>query len=169
MRTNEFFVRVATNEDAQEISDVLAASYAKLMPAGYDAATLEAALPMMTKANAMLLASAQYYVAETKADEIIGCGGWTFERPGGGEIEDGLAHIRHFATHPNATGRGVGRALFEACEAAAREAGVSKFECYASLNAERFYAALGFKTARLIEVKLGGNVPFPSVVMTRKI
>jgi hypothetical protein len=58
-------------------------------------------------------------------------------------IDPVLGHIRQFATHPNWTRRGIGRALFERCVADARAAGVCTFECYSSIGAERFYRALG--------------------------
>jgi GNAT superfamily N-acetyltransferase len=84
------------------------------MKAGYDAFFLSAALPLMTRANPTLLQSGTYYLSETQDGTIIGCGGWTFERPGGGEVVPGLVHIRHFATHPDWIGRGIGTALVRA-------------------------------------------------------
>jgi len=82
---------------------------------------------------------------------------------------DALAHIRHFATHPDWTGRGAGRAIFERCEAEARAAGFTRFTCYSSRNGEPFYAALGFRRVREIEVPMGPELRFPSVLMVREI
>jgi N-acetylglutamate synthase-like GNAT family acetyltransferase len=164
-----FAIRIATPRDKAAVGALLNASYAALMPAGYDAATLAAALPVMTRANPALLASSTYYVAERDDGQIIGCGGWTPERPGSGEIEPELAHIRHFATHPQWTGRGVGRAIYERCEQDARAAGSRRFECYASLNAEVFYAAMGFAPVRHLDVPMEGGLTFPSILMTRTL
>jgi hypothetical protein len=58
------------------------------------------ALPFMTSANPILLASGTYYIAEREPGHLVGCGGWTAARPGSGEIIEAEAHIRHFATHP---------------------------------------------------------------------
>jgi hypothetical protein len=71
-----------------------------MVPA-YDDAVLAVALPLMTQANPMLLASGSYYLTITEESRTVACGGWTHERPGSGEIVPSLAHIRHFATHPD--------------------------------------------------------------------
>ncbi len=165
----EFAVRIATAADAPAVSRLLAVSYPVLLRAAYDGATLAAALPLMTRANPTLLSTRTYYVAERDGGPIVGCGGWTRERPGSGEMVPGLAHIRHFASHPDWAGRGVGRAIYASGEDAARLAGVRRFECYASLNAENFYGALGFRSVRRIEVPMGPALRFPSILMVRSI
>ncbi len=165
----EFEIRVATPKDEAAVGELLDASYTALMPAGYEAADLAAVLPAMTRANPALLASSTYYLAETTAGALIGCGGWTRERPGSGETEPELGHIRHFAVHPDWTGRGVGRAIYDRCELNARAAGVRRFECYASLNAEGFYAAMGFAPVRRLEVPMDKGLTLSSVLMARTI
>ena len=167
--SSDFTIRVATPQDALAVTAVLKASYSVLMPANYDPATLEALLPVITQANPKLLQSGTYYVAETASHQIVGCGGWTHWRPGNGEVESGLGHIRHFATHPDWIGRSVGRSIYEACEQAAQSAGVKAFECFSSLNAEGFYAALGFETIRRVEVRMGNGQMLPSILMKRSI
>lgn len=157
-------VRIARSDDAEAVTAVLAASYPVLMAASYEADTLEAALPLMIRANPALLASGRFHLAEVSGG-VVGVGGWTPERPGTGEIELGLGHIRHFAVHPAWISRGIGRSLFAACRAQARDGGVSAFECYASLNAEPFYRALGFREFGRREILMGGAVGFPVVLM----
>jgi len=164
-----FAVRVATPADDAAVNELLAASYPALMRGSYDAVLLAAALPLMTQANPTLLSSGTYYLAETADGAVAGCGGWTRERPGSGEVVSSLAHIRHFATHPDWVGRGVGRAIYTECAAAARRAGVRRFECYASINAEGFYMALGFKSVRGMSVPMGPRLEFPSILMMRSI
>lgn len=162
-------IRTATPDDAVPVSALLAVSYSVLMPPSYPAEILAAALPKMTRANPALLSAGTYYVAEIESGSTIGCGGWTAEHPGTGEVAPGLAHIRHFATHPDWLGQGVGRALFDRSANDARAAGVARFECYSSLNAEGFYAAIGFTAVRPIEVDMGDGLAFPSVLMERAI
>jgi GNAT superfamily N-acetyltransferase len=162
-----FIVRASGPEDEARVGAVLAASYPALLRGAYDEAVLAAALPFMTFANPALLRSGTYYLAETSERVPIGCGGWTRERPGTGEIEAGLAHLRHFAVHPDWTRRGVGRALYETCEHAARAAGAQRFECQATLNGERFYEAFGFVSVRPIDVAMSAGVLFPSILMQR--
>ena len=158
-------IRTASIEDSDSVTALLRASYPVLMRGAYEDSLLDAVLPAMTVAQPGLLRSGTYYVAEAADGPIVGCGGWTRERPGGNETEPGLAHIRHFGVHLDWTRQGVGRELYTRCQKDARNAGVSKFECYASLNGESFYAALGFKRDRVIDVEMRDGILFPSVRM----
>ena len=84
-------------------------------------------------------------------------------------MEPELGHVRHFATHPKSVRHAIGRALYDRCETTARAAGVRRFECYASINAEDFYAALGFKMVRRTEIPMGKGLMLPSILMERSI
>lgn len=161
-------VRIAGAADEAAVERVLRASYPALMAGAYDQALLARVLPMMTSANVKLLASGTYYLAETNG-EAVGCGGWSMEEPGTGSVLPGVAHIRHFGVAEGWAGRGIGRALYARCEADACIAGARLFECYASLNGEPFYAALGFTPFERISVPMGSAATFPSVHMTRPI
>ena len=152
-------VRPATLDDAEAITRLLQASYPALMKTSYDAAILAIALPYVTKANPALLGSGTYYLCSSASESAVGCDGWTFERPSTQEREPGLGHIRHFATHPDWCGKGIGRTIYERCEAEARTLGVCEFECHAGLNAEGFYRALGFRTLEPMQIPLGQGIP----------
>lgn len=160
--------RAATPGDFDALAALFSASYPPLMASAYTPDVLAAALPIMTKPSPVLLASGRFALIETNEGQAIACGGFSLERPGGGAIEPGLAHIRHFATHPDHTGQGLGRALFNWSALGARALGCDRFECYAALNAIAFYRALGFSPVREHVVSLMG-VPFPSLVMTAPI
>jgi N-acetylglutamate synthase-like GNAT family acetyltransferase len=166
-RAERFVVQGAGPDDAERIGTLLHVSYPTLMPAGYPADVLAGALPLMTRANSVLLHSGTYYLAEARDGALVGCGGWTFERPGapGAPIDPRLGHIRHFATHPGWLRHGAGRALFDRCVADARTAGVQHVECYSSLVAEPFYAALGFAHVEPITIDVGPGIDFPCVRM----
>jgi N-acetylglutamate synthase-like GNAT family acetyltransferase len=140
-------VRVARPEDAEGVGKLLQASYPVLLASAYDAQSLVPAMKLLTRANPKLLGSGTYYLAED-AGVVVGCGGWTRDRPGEGTVEPHLGHLRHFGTHPGWVRRGVGRAIYGTCEASAREVGVTVFECYSSLNAEGFYRSLDFRCMR---------------------
>ena len=167
--TGDYVIRVATPDDAERVRALLEASYPPLMAAAYDERVLAPALKLMTKPNPSLLASGTYYIAESSDTRVVGSGGWTLQRPGTAVTEAGLAHIRHFATDPSWTRRGVGRALYDRCEIAARLVGVRAFECYSSLNAEAFYSALGFRRVREFSVELKSDLVLPAVLMFREI
>ena len=106
--TTEFIVRVANMQDAAGVTALLEASYISQLEGGYSQLVLAKALPLMTRSNPRLLGSGTYYVAQA-GTELVGCGGWSKEAPGSGEVKEGIAHIRHVATHPNWLRRGVGR------------------------------------------------------------
>jgi len=162
-------IRTASLDDSDNTTTLLRKSYPALMRGAYEDAILDAALPAMTVAQPALLQSGSYYVAETPKGEIVGCGGWTKERPGSGEILAGVGHIRHFGVHPEWTRRGVGRAIYTRCREDARAAGMRSFECYSSVNGETFYAALGFESLKKIDVEMQDCITFPSVHMAAVI
>ncbi len=163
-----FVLRPAGLDDVDALDELLSASYGKLLKGWYTEDLLAKALPLMTRSNARLLASGTYYVAVHRDGRLIGCGGWTFERPGTGEIAPGVAHIRHVASHPDATGMGVGRALIARCLAEAHERGAATLECYSTLAAEGFYRSQGFETVGPISVPFPGDIQFPSILMKRR-
>jgi N-acetylglutamate synthase-like GNAT family acetyltransferase len=165
--TGHIRARVASLDDVDAVSELLQHSYPILMAPGYSEEVLARALPLMVRANPALLRSGTFYLAEASDGAVVGCGGWTFERPGDSvaPIDPTLAHIRHFATHPDWVRRGVGRALLDRCIADARAAGVHRLECYSSLVAEPFYDALGFTFVEPLMVEMGPGISLPSVRM----
>ncbi len=122
----------------------------------------------MTRPHPTLLGSGTYFLAEAEG-EPVGCGGWSLVAPGTPLAEQGVGHIRHFATAESWTGRGIGRMIYARCEAQARAAGVRRLLCYSSLNGEAFYSALGFRRIDLLDVPMGTDLTFPSVRMARSI
>jgi GNAT superfamily N-acetyltransferase len=125
---------------------------------------LSAALPSMTKSRPGLLNSGIYYVAE-ELGRILGCGGWTLERPGTREVTPGIAHLRHFATDPAFARQGVGRAIFRECAKAAARAGAKMFQANSSLNAVPFYESLGLTRIKSIDFPMIKTVSCPAILM----
>ncbi|MFO1091522.1 MAG: GNAT family N-acetyltransferase [Hyphomicrobiales bacterium] len=160
-------VRIARPEDAPALDRVFLSSYATLWAPAYDAEVLARALPFVTRANPKLLSSGTFYLCEAPDGGVVGAGGFSLDRPGSGEIASGVAHVRHFATLPEWTGRGVGRALYGRCERDAQARGVEVFECNAALNAVPFYAAMGFDTVGETSVPLGPAVAMRAMVMRK--
>lgn len=161
-------LRSTKAEDAPQITALLQRSYPVLMASAYEPTALAAALPLMTRANPALLATGTYYVVETQG-KIVGAGGWTRDKPGGGGFDGETGHIRHFATDPDHLRQGIGRVLIERCLTDARFAGLSQMECFASLNAVAFYAASGFEALGPLDIRIGGTVPLPSLHMRRPL
>ena len=157
-------IRVASSKDLQRIEALLERSYPNLMKQAYAPDVLALALPAMTRANPELLASGSFYVAET-AGSVIGCGGWTFAPPGGGDTLEGLVHAKHFAVDPNRSSTGIGRAIFERSTNDACAAGAIRIQALSSLNAEPFYKSMGMDRLDLISVPMGAGIEFPVVLM----
>jgi N-acetylglutamate synthase-like GNAT family acetyltransferase len=162
MSTDEITIRAATLGDEAMLSDLLAASYAQLT--GYDPHGLANAMPLMRHANPKLLASGTYYIAEI-GGVAAGCGGWSVEKPGSGDIIEGIGHIRHFGTHPAFLRRGVARRLLAHCIDEARRLGMRTLMSQSTLPAEAFYAAAGFQRLGVIDVEMAPGVVLPAVEM----
>ncbi len=169
MTAPDYSLRTAVRADESAVNGLLDACYPVLMREAYDADTLARALPRMVRVPPALLDSGTFYLAATDEDAIVGCGGWTLEPPGGGQIKREVGHIRQFATHPERTGKGVGRAIFAACERDALRRDLRRFEVFASLNSQGFYGALGFARKRRIAVRLGERVFLPALLMRKAL
>ena len=166
-----FHVRVSDPDDYDAVSALLERSYSALMAPAYGDAFARVGGVIWT-ANRVLLRSGNFFVAvpeKGNSDILIGCGGWSLERPGSGDVEPGLGHIRHFGVDPKWLRKGVGRAIINECEAQAREEQVREFECYSSRNAETFYRALGFKKTGIKQLEMVDGAGLESIVMRRKI
>ncbi|WP_377808195.1 GNAT family N-acetyltransferase [Azospirillum sp. A29] len=166
-----FTVRIARPEDAPAVNSVLSACYPTLMPAGYPPEVMERVLPIITRSNPALLSAGTYYLAEAADGTPAGCGGWSFDWPGepARPPQPGLAHVRHFATHPDRLRRGVGRALLDRCFADAAAAGALRMLCYASLVAEEFYASAGFVATGWNSMEFPPGNRFDSIVMEQDL
>lgn len=162
-------IRAARIADFDAVGALLVASYSSLLASCYDHDLLRRALPHITRANPTLLASGTYYVAEMEPGQLVGCGGWTIANPESGEIIDGEAHIRHFATHPEWARQGVGSSLLSRCFRDAQSLSIRQLHCFSTLNAERFYRASGFDTVREIDVPVEPGLTLPGILMGREL
>ena len=70
---------------------------------------------------------------------------------------------------PEGARRGCGSAPVREIERLARERGVTHLDLAASLNAEPFYAALGYTVTERGEVVLGNGLRMPAVWMTKTL
>jgi N-acetylglutamate synthase-like GNAT family acetyltransferase len=126
---------------------------------------LAAVLPSMTTANLKLLASGTYYVQQTPDGRIVSCGGWTPEEPGTNRVEDGVAHLRHFATHVDFIKQGLGAGILDRCRQDALAAGVGTLMCFSSLSAVAFYTSFGFSVHNYTDLIMRSGAKFPTVIM----
>lgn len=147
-------LRPARPEEAARLSDLCMESKAHW---GYDAAFMalcREALTVTTEA----IAAGEVVVAVDAADRPLGVAAL------GDGGRPGLAEIALLFVRPAAMGQGVGRALFAALSARARQAGASELMILADPGAEAFYRRMG---AERIGVAPSDAVPGRSLPLLR--
>lgn len=159
-------IRLTNADDFESVSHLISICYSRLMRDAYPANILDIALPLISKARPELLTSGTYFLATSDDGIPIGCGGWTKNSPDSKNPAPlDIGHIRHFATHPDFTNKGIGRSIFSLCKEQALNSSIHSFECFSSLNAENFYKALGFTTLSPLEIELISGISFPCIHM----
>jgi len=161
--SNNYALRRAGPDDEASITALLDDCYSVFAPQFYGASVLEMALPVMTTANLQLLQSGNFWVAESAEALTVGCGGWSLEWPGTGEIVPREAHIRQYAVHPKWIRRGIASSINRKCFTAAAEHGIELIHCYAALGSEPFYEALGFDVIGSMVLELPNGVSIPVI------
>ena len=131
--------------------------------------------------DTQLIADGTYFVVETRAGQIAGCGGWSRRATlfGGdhslGRDADLLdpardaARVRAMYTHPDFTRRGVGRMVLHACEAAAAAEGFRNCELAATLAGEPLYRACGYRQIERFVADTPERVSVPLVRMGKRL
>ncbi|KZC99041.1 MULTISPECIES: GNAT family N-acetyltransferase [unclassified Thalassospira] len=161
-------IHVAKLDDAVTVSALFARSYSTFLVNDYAPEILERAMPFLTFAKPDLLNSGTYYIAKSEDGDVVGAGGWTAVRPGSneGDVQSGLAHMRHFAVDPDHVRKGVASMLFDRCVKDAKAAeNVTRFECYSTFTAKRFYESCGFRVIGGFAVPFAPDFSFPSLHM----
>lgn len=92
---------------------------------------------VMTHEDRLGDAHRQHFVAQD-GDTVVGCVSYYLESP----IS---ARIKQMVVEPTLQGSGIGARLMEAVEAHAYGEGARRLELHARLNAQGFYAKLGYK------------------------
>jgi GNAT superfamily N-acetyltransferase len=148
--------RLAVLDDAPQIAELMLSSIRDIFPRFYDERQTASAVRHIAQPDLALIEDGTYFVHEVDG-EIIACGGWSRRNKlytGSGDRADDArlldpatepARVRAMFVHPDWTRRGLGRAILEACEAAARAEGFTKLALLATLPGERLYRAFGFR------------------------
>jgi GNAT superfamily N-acetyltransferase len=128
----------------------------------------------------VLIDDRTYYVHEADG-EIVACGGWSRRNrlhAGAGEADDDdrlldprtePARVRAMFVRRDWTRRGLGRAILESCERAARAEGFTTLALMATLPGEPLYRAYGFVETGRVIVRAPDGVELAGVAMTRPI
>lgn len=188
-------IRSAVAADIPVLRGLIDASVRELQAQDYTPAQMEGALQTVFGVDSQLIADGTYFVAEAKSDGgaeladtkmagaepvIAGCGGWSKRKTLYGSDhwtgrEDALldpvhdaAKIRAFFIHPAWARRGVGSMILEACEAAAKSAGFSRYEMGATLTGAKLFGVKGYVAVKRIEIPLVNGESLPVIHMEKR-
>ena len=179
MASGTLTVRKARMDERSALEALIAASARELGGRDYSDAQLDRAIGNVFGVDSELIEDGTYLVAEVDG-ERAGCGGWSKRATlFGADARAGRdstaldpktdpAKIRAFFVHPDFARRGVGRSLYDRCEAEAGAAGFGALELMATLGGIPLYAALGFEPGAAVDYDLGNGLSMRFVPM-RKI
>ncbi|MEO6392475.1 MAG: GNAT family N-acetyltransferase [Pyrinomonadaceae bacterium] len=157
-------MRLAKHDDRAAIGALIEASARGLSREDYTDAQIEAAIDSVFGVDSDLIDDQTYFVVEQNG-VLVGCGGWSQRKTlfGGDRYAERVegwldpatdfAKIRAFFIHPEFARRGIGRALLDRCEAAARAAGFAGVELMSTLPGLKLYRACGFVETERMELE----------------
>lgn len=149
-------IRRALLTEVPSLNALIVASATELSRGYYSQAQIESLITHVFGVDTQLLIDGTYYVIEREG-RLVACGGWSGRRTlfGGDQAKNGndrvldpgseAARIRAFFVDPAHARQGLGRALLQHCESAARAAGFRRAELMATLPGEPLYRALGYQ------------------------
>jgi len=172
--------RLARPDDAPVIAQLMRTSVLELFPRFYDERQVASAELYIARLDEQLIADGTYFVHEAGA-EIVACGGWSRRHrlhagAGAAADDDRLldpgvepARVRAMFVRADWTRRGLGRAILESCEHAARAEGFTVLSLMATLPGEQLYRAFGFRELSRPMLTLPDGVVVEGVAMERQI
>jgi GNAT superfamily N-acetyltransferase len=172
--------RLALPSDAPAIAALMRASALDLFPRFYDERQTASGAVHIAHLDMQLIDDGTYFVHEADG-ELVACGGWSRRSKlyaGSGARDDDArlldpatepARVRAMFVRSDWTRRGLGRAILEACERAAREEGFARLVLGATLPGEPLYRAFGFREVERFPVTMPDGVTVECVGMERPI
>jgi GNAT superfamily N-acetyltransferase len=173
-------LRLALPSDAAAVQALMRASVLELFPAFYDERQTASAAVHIAHLDMQLIEDGTYFVHEADG-EIVACGGWSrraklFTGRGDAAGDDRLidpatepARVRAMFVRSDWTRRGLGRAILDACESAARAEGFTELVLGATLAGEPLYRAFGFREVERFPIAMPDGVEVEVVAMERPI
>lgn len=172
-------LRVATTADAAAIERLMKRSARGLSTGFYDAVQTASVERYIATLDPDLIADGTYFVADGDG-ELAACGGWSRRDKlytgtaiaGDARLLDPArepARVRAMFVDPAWARRGLGRAILDRCEAAARAQGFRAVELMATLPGEPLYAACGYRVIEPTELELPDGVRVGAARMRREL
>jgi GNAT superfamily N-acetyltransferase len=156
------------------------ASIRAIFPAYYDERQTESSVVYIGHLDLKLIEDGTYFVHQ-EGGEIVACGGWSrrnklFAGRGDAADDDRLldprtepARVRAMFVRGDWTRRGLGRAILEACETAARDEGFTRLVLGATLAGLSRYEAFGFVETERYPMQMPDGVTVTVVAMERPV
>jgi GNAT superfamily N-acetyltransferase len=181
-----FTIRAAVPADVPVLRQLIDTSVRRLQSQDYTLVQIDSALRTVFGVDSQLIGDGTYLVVQTvpaasdAAPILVGCGGWSKRKTlyGGDRWHDrqddlldpasDAAKIRAFFIHPDWARQGIGTLLLDACEAAARAAGFTRFEMGATLTGVKLFQQRGYVALERLEVPLEGAITLPVVHMVKE-
>jgi GNAT superfamily N-acetyltransferase len=150
----ELWLHIATHADLTPLRVLMDKSIRALLKPYLDDAGVEASFEIMGL-DTQLIDDGTYFIIEIDG-QIVGSGGWSKRATlFGGDHSRGrdaallnpatdAARVRAMYTDPEFARRGIGRAILNACETAARAEGFTRAELVATVAGQPLYAACGY-------------------------
>jgi GNAT superfamily N-acetyltransferase len=172
-------LRLATRADMTEMSALMSASIAQLMPAFLTPVQVQGSHETMG-IDTQLIDDGTYFAVEDDG-VIVGCGGWSRRTTlyGGNHSagrDDTLldpskdaARVRAMYTHPDHARRGIGKMIIDAAEAAARAEGFKRTTLGATLAGEPLYTKCGYVEVDRHIKHAANGATIPLLVMVKDI
>src|SRR3954451_15486424 len=173
-------MRAAVASDAPQIAALVEASIRAIFPANYTPEQVESSVVYIGHLDMQLVEDGTYFVHDVDG-EIVACGGWSrrnklFAGPGDAADDDRLldpatepARVRAMFVRGDWTRRGLGRAILEACEDAARSEGFTQFVLGATLPGFPLYRSFGFQETERLQVTMPDGITVEVVAMERPV
>ncbi len=150
-----------------------------LFPSFYDDRQVASGAIHIAHLDMRLIEDGTYFVHEADG-ELVACGGWSrraklYTAPAQQTMTSDCSTRR---ASPLAFGRcssvgtgrrGIGRAILEACERAARSEGFQDLVLMATLPGEPLYRAFGFREVERVDIRMPDGVTTSGVLMERPI
>ncbi|RKD95969.1 GNAT family N-acetyltransferase [Halopiger aswanensis] len=160
-------VREAADGDATAMADIHAAAIRERGSDTYDDEQLEAWLANVHPERYPIDDGGFCaLVAETDWDDLVGFGLLDLEPSAYGSD---TGRIKSIYVRPDAARTGVGTALIDRLEAAAREAGLEQLALTASENAIEFYERQGYEGVDTRTLEMEDGVTLPALRMRKRL
>ena len=172
--------RLARVADASRVSELMRASVRDLFPRFYDERQTASAVVYIAHLDMKLIEDGTYFVHETE-DQIVACGGWSrraklYAGAAVADDDDRLldprtepARVRAMFVRGDWTRRGLGRAILDSCERAARDEGFRTLALMATLPGEPLYRSFGFREVQRVSMIMPDGISLEGVAMERAV